>query len=91
MSCTTRGAHPMTRDDIVTKLNSVFRSVFLDDEILVSDAMTASDVEAWDSLNNVRMLVAVEQSFGVKFGTLEIEDLKNVGELISLIAKKKSA
>ena len=80
----------MNRTDIVDKLNTVFRSVFLDDDIQVRDSMTAADVEAWDSLNNVRMLVAVEQSFGFKFSTLEIEDLKNVGELIGLISKKIS-
>ena len=77
-----------SRDEIVEVLNGVFRNVFMDDAIVVREDMTAGDVEAWDSLNNVRMLVGVEQAFGVKFGSLEVEELKNVGDLIKLVAAK---
>lgn len=80
----------MSRDAIKSQLQEIFRSVFFDDEIVVAENMTASDIEGWDSLNNVRMLVAVEQAFGIKFSTIEIEELKNVGELCSLIAEKRA-
>ena len=74
--------------DVKEKLQEVFQDVFDDDEIELTDEMTAEDVEAWDSLTHVQLIVAVEKAFGVKFSTVEVMKLKNVGEFIKLIEKR---
>jgi acyl carrier protein len=76
------------RTQIKARLQNVFRDVFDNEEIELFDEMTAEDVEEWDSLKHVQLVVASEQEFGVTFKTAEIMELKNVGEFISLIHKK---
>jgi acyl carrier protein len=78
----------MQRDTIFSRLDLVFREVFDDDSIVTHDAMTAGDVSSWDSLSNIRMIVAVEEDLGISFSTAEISDLKNVGALVDVIVKK---
>jgi len=74
--------------DTKEKLQEVFRDVFDDDEIELTDETTADDIDAWDSLTHVQLIVAVEKAFGLKFSTVEVMKLKNVGEFIALIDKK---
>lgn len=74
--------------DIKERLQEVFRDVFDDDEIELCDDTTADDIDAWDSLTHVQLIVAVEKEFGLKFSTVEVMKLKNVGEFIALIDKK---
>ena len=69
-------------------MTPIFRDVFNDDALVVTDSMTANDVATWDSLSNINMIFAVEKTFGVKFSIKEVRDLKNVGELIELIKRK---
>jgi len=76
--------------DVKEKLQEVFQDVFDDDEIELTDATTADDIDAWDSLTHVQLIVAVEKAFGLKFSTVEVMKLKNVGEFIALIDKKLS-
>lgn len=76
--------------EIVTQLREVFRNVFHDDEIDISPVTTAEDVEGWDSLMHVTLIVAVEKSFGVRFLSGQVAGLKNVGELVALIEKLKA-
>jgi acyl carrier protein len=71
-----------------TKLTSVFRDVFDDDALEVHSAMTADDVDGWDSLTHVRLMLSVERAFATKFTASEIGRLKTVGDLIDLIARK---
>jgi len=80
----------MTRAEIHDRLTDVFRDVFDDDAIEIVDETTADDVEAWDSLTHVNLIVAAEKTFAVKFTTKEVLRLANVGELITLIASKVS-
>lgn len=70
------------------RLRSIFRDVFLDDTIQLTRDMTAKDIEAWDSLSHINLLVAIEQEFGFRFEMREVKNLKNVGEMIDLIQKK---
>ena len=70
------------------RLQEVFRDVFDDDEIVITNETTADDIEGWDSLTHVQLIVAVEKEFSVKFSTVEVMKLKNVGEFIELINKK---
>ncbi|MBR6307979.1 MAG: acyl carrier protein [Lachnospiraceae bacterium] len=78
----------MTREEAYEKLNEVFRDVFDDEEIVVNDATTANDIEDWDSLEHINLVVAVEKCFGIKFNMGEVAKLKNVGEMMDLILNK---
>jgi len=72
------------------RVNDIFREVFDDDSIQITDAMTAKDVEEWDSLNHINLIVAVERAFKIKFTVKEVSNLANVGEFIALIRSKLS-
>ena len=78
----------MTREEVYVKLNEVFRDVFDDESIVVNDATTADDIEDWDSLEHINLVVAVEKCFGVKFNMGEVAKLQNVGEMADLILSK---
>ncbi len=78
----------MTKAEINSKLTDIFRDVFDDDAIVLRDDMTADDVEEWDSMSHVTLVVAAERTFGIKFRTAEIEELKNVGDFEHLIGAK---
>lgn len=78
----------MDQSELRRRLTEIFRDVFDDETIEIHDAMTAKDVEEWDSLNHINLIVAVERAFKVRFATKEIRSLSNVGEFIGLIASK---
>jgi len=78
---------PGTRD----KLQDIFRDLFDDDDIVLNDKTSAADVAGWDSLKNVKLIVQIEKAFKVRFGTGEVVNLKNVGELVAVIDRKLSA
>ena len=75
----------MTREEIYGKLNEVFQDVFDDEDITVNDSTVASDVDGWDSLEHINLIVAVERCFGIKFTMGETTGLKNVGEMVDRI------
>jgi acyl carrier protein len=75
-------------NDIVCQLTPIFREVFDDDFINVSPNMTASDVVQWDSLGNIRLMISIENAFGIRFETSEMTGAANVGELIEMISNK---
>ncbi|MGY4606979.1 acyl carrier protein [Bradyrhizobium sp. USDA 4474] len=78
----------MDQPQIYTRLTSVFRDVFDEDDLVLTPETTADDVDGWDSLSHIRLVLAVSKSFGVKFSASEIGGLKNVGEFVELIQKK---
>ena len=78
----------MERTDIYDKLNDIFVDVLDLDEVALTDCTTADDIEEWDSLSHVQLVVAIEKAFGIKFTALEIMKWKNVGELVDSIAQK---
>jgi acyl carrier protein len=78
-------------EDIINRLNTIFRQVFEDSALQVTHEMTANDVEKWDSLSHVAMIVAVEKEFGIKFKLKELVSMKNVGDLINGIAGKTNS
>ena len=80
----------MNAAEIRTRVNDIFRDVFDDPSLEIFDAMTAADVEEWDSLNHINLVVAVERAFKVKFTTKEVSTLANVGEFLALIGSKLS-
>jgi acyl carrier protein len=75
-------------EDIINRLNVIFRHVFEDESIHVTNELTANDVENWDSLSHIAMITAVEKEFGFKFKLKELVSMKNVGDLIKNIASK---
>lgn len=74
--------------DIRSKLQEIFQDVFDDEEIELFDAMTAADVEDWDSLSHITLIHEIEAAFGIRFTTKEVLATKNVGEFITLIGSK---
>ena len=78
----------MTEAETYDALNEVFRQVLEDDSIALTPATTAADVEGWDSMNHIFIVVELEKRFGVKFHAAEMEELKNVGELAGLVQQK---
>ncbi|MGP0068060.1 MAG: acyl carrier protein [Isosphaeraceae bacterium] len=78
-------------NETLSKINDVFHDVFDDDDLVVDRATTASDVEGWDSLMHVTLMVNVEKKFGLRFSSAEIASLKNVGELVDLVDKHTAA
>jgi len=76
--------------EIKERLQNVFRDVFDDENLIIEEKTTAKDIEDWDSLSHVQLVVAVEREFKIKLGTAEVMGLKNVGEMLALVAKKLS-
>lgn len=79
----------MTENQVYEALNEVFRDVFDDDEIEVSAETTAEDIEDWDSLEHINLVVAVEKRFDVKFSMGEVTGMKNVGEMVGIILERQ--
>lgn len=78
----------MTRDEVRSKLKPIFESVLDIDDLDLRDDFSAGDIPEWDSLSHVRLIVTIERQFKIKFSNSEIEGLKNVGDLISLVMTK---
>ncbi|MCD8328446.1 MAG: acyl carrier protein [Ruminococcus sp.] len=78
----------MDRQDIIDRLNEVFRDVFDDDEIEVDDETTADDIEDWDSIEHINLISAVESEFGIRFKMGEVSGMNDVGEMISIIEER---
>jgi acyl carrier protein len=76
------------------QLQDIFRDVFDDDTILMKAEMAGEDIEGWDSLGHINLIIATEQYFGIKFATAEISMLKekgqNIGSLLRLIDNKRA-
>ena len=78
----------MNKAQVLEALTQVFRDVFDDDDIVLTAATTAQDIEGWDSQAHVSLIVAAEMKFGIRFRTAELESLHDVGQFAGLIAGK---
>jgi acyl carrier protein len=78
----------MNRNDALERLTGIFRDVFDDDSIVISDKTTAADIEDWDSLEHINLVGAVENEFGLKFKMREVSGMKNVGEMLDIICER---
>ena len=78
----------MEKEAILKKLNEVFREVFDIDDVVVTRATVADDIEEWDSLEHINLISAVESTFKMKFKMNEVSTMKNVGEMIDIIAER---
>jgi acyl carrier protein len=75
-------------EEIHQKLVEIVRSVFANDDLVVTPETVSSDVDGWDSLAHVRLMLTVEREFGIKFSAYEVNRLKNVGVLQKLVESK---
>ncbi|MBO4989683.1 MAG: acyl carrier protein [Clostridia bacterium] len=78
----------MERNEILEKLNEIFRDVFDDDSITVTEETTSSDIEDWDSLTHITLISEVEDEFDIKFAMKEVVGMKNVGEMVDIIERE---
>ncbi len=79
----------MTEDKVLADLNEIMRDLLENPEINLSLDTTAGDVPNWDSMTNITFVVQVEHHFGIKFKTAEIEEFRNVGDMVKTILAKK--
>ena len=78
----------MSKEEVYERLNNVFRDVFDDESIVVKPETTSNDIEDWDSLEHINLIVAVENEFGIKFNMGEVTTMKNVGEMVDIILSR---
>jgi len=78
----------MNREEVIRRLNEVFRDVFDDDSISVSEETTSADIEDWDSIEHINLIGSVESEFGMRFKMREVSGMKNVGEMIRIICER---
>jgi acyl carrier protein len=80
----------MTKEGMFSKVQEIFRDIFDEDDLMITDSTNSDEIEDWDSLNHINLVSAIEQEFGIKFTLIELISLKNVGEMIDLITSKVS-
>jgi len=81
----------MNRDEMMRKATGVFRDVFDDERIVLTDSTTAEDIEDWDSLSHITLICEIEDAFDCKFSMKDVTSMKNVGEMLDILAKHKGA
>jgi acyl carrier protein len=78
-------------NNINSILEKIFQDIFNNSSLLISNNTSAKDIDGWDSLTHIRLIVSIEKKLNIRFSALEIYDLKNVGEMVELIKKKLNA
>lgn len=78
----------MSREEIFATVQDIFRDVFDDEELVIVDSTNSDDIEDWDSLEHISLIVSMEKAFDMKFDIKEVNTLKDVGEMIDLIQRK---
>jgi len=78
----------MQRNEIFIKLEEIFRDLFEEEDLIITESTSSDDIEDWDSLNNINLVSSIEQEFKLRFALNEISSLQNVGGIIDTISKK---
>jgi acyl carrier protein len=78
----------MERTDVINKLTTIFRKVFIDDSLVLTNELTASDVDQWDSLSHMILIKEIEIDFSIKFRLKDLNKMRNVGDMIDSIISK---
>ncbi|MDE5619308.1 MAG: acyl carrier protein [Ruminococcus sp.] len=78
----------MNKNEIIKRLTEVFRDIFDDDSIVITEKTTANDIDDWDSIEHINLIGAVEDEFGIRFKMREVSGMKNVGEMIDIISQR---
>ena len=79
----------METEEILRELDTIFRDILKNENIALTPATTAKDVEGWDSLTNMCLITAIEKHYNIRFGLREILKFKHVGDLCASIQAKK--
>ena len=79
----------MTKEEIIKEVNNIFIDVLDDEDIVISEATTSDDIDDWDSLNHIHLVVAIEKHFKLRFTSQEIQSWNNVGEMILNMKEKE--
>ena len=75
----------MSREEVFEKVTDIFRDVFDDDDLVIGDSTNSDDIEDWDSLEHIQLIVGMEKAFSVKFDIKTVNSLENVGQMVDLI------
>lgn len=78
----------MTKEEVLSQVNEIFKDVLDEDDLNIQFDTTAEDVDEWDSLNHIQLVVAIEKYFSIRFTTTEIQGYQNVGEMCTSIQEK---
>ncbi|MBQ6128384.1 MAG: acyl carrier protein [Lachnospiraceae bacterium] len=78
----------MTHEEVLGIVRGIFRDVFDDEDLIVEDSTNSSDIEDWDSLEHIALVVSMEKEFDLKFDLKEVNKLENVGQMVDLIISK---
>ncbi|MBR5408131.1 MAG: acyl carrier protein [Lachnospiraceae bacterium] len=78
----------MSREEIMEKVNEIFRDVFDDDTLIITDSTNSDDIEDWDSLEHISLIISMEKEFNMKFDIKEVNKLENVGQMVDMIRDK---
>lgn len=74
--------------EVYAAVNEIFADVFMRDDLKLTPAMTAKDVQGWDSFKQIEIIMAAEERYGIKFNTRELDSLQNVEDLVKMIERK---
>ena len=77
-----------TATEILKEVNELFKDILENDSLVITESTTADDVDEWDSLTHIQLIVAIEKHFKIRFTSAEINNFRNVGEMCEGIAKK---
>jgi len=78
----------LERQEIKEKMNTIFCDVFDDESIKIFNGMTAEDIEEWDSLNHITLIINIEKEFDLKLNLGEVEKLEDIGGMVELLFEK---
>ena len=78
----------MDRTELISRLTLIFRKVFNNESLALTDSMTANDVDQWDSLSHMILITEIENAFSIKFRLKELNKMKNVGDMTEMIMSK---
>ena len=78
----------MTHEEVMKIVTRIFRDVFDDETLVIEDSTNSSDIEDWDSLEHIALIVSMEKEFDLKFDIRDVNKLENVGEMVDLIISK---
>lgn len=81
----------MSREEVYERLTQVFWDVFDNEDITINDTTTADDIDEWDSMEYINLIMAVEEEFLIKFTMGQVNGMKNVGQMVDLIIEKTQA
>lgn len=81
----------MEKPEITIKLTEIFRTVFNNNSIVLTDELTANDVDKWDSLSHMILISEIEKTFSIQFKLKDLNKMRNVGDMLNMVQQKISA